>query len=315
MDVLTTVDTARIAELRREDRFFWLDLEGPANEDLDELGRLLGLHELALEDTREMNQPTKADRYEDHVLVVWWAARTCTDDPYHSFEPVEVHVYVAGGYVVTVRRMPLDPLERLHLQIARGVRAESDVVYRILDTLTDALRPIVERIGARVDDLEEQVLTRPRREHVAAIYRLKQDVREVLRRVGAQRDKFPDVTAAIESIPGLTLGEPQTIGDLRDHLDQAEGDLSRANEDLSSLTSTYFNAATERLNVIATRLSIIATLFLVWTLITSFFGQNFGWMVDHISSRTDFLVFGVGGIGVSTLVVAAFFWWRRHDLL
>jgi magnesium transporter len=315
VEVLTTVDGEQIAELRRADRFFWLDLDEPSHEDIDLLGRLLGLHDLALEDTREMQQPPKVDRFGDHVLVVWWSARQCDADADRAFETVEVHVYVHGSYVMTVRRRPLPALDRLHGELATAGGSESDAVYRILDALTDALGPIVDRIEERVDALEEQVLTRPTRDQIAAIYRLKQDVREVLRRVSGQREAFPAITSAIEALPGLTMGGPQTVSDLRDHLVQADVDLTRSNEDLVSLTSTYFNAATERLNVIATRLSVIATLFLVWTLVTSFFGQNFRWMTDHISSRTDFLVFGVGGMVVSTLLVGAFFWWRRKDLL
>ena len=52
MEVLTEVDRDRIAALRRRDEFFWLDLKAPSDADIDAAGALLGLHELALEDTR-----------------------------------------------------------------------------------------------------------------------------------------------------------------------------------------------------------------------------------------------------------------------
>ena len=35
---------------------------------------------------------------------------------------------------------------------------------------------------------------------------------------------------------------------------------------------------------------------------TGFFGQNFGWLVQHIDSRTDFLIFGVGALVGSTVL-------------
>ena len=56
-----------------------------------------------------------------------------------------------------------------------------------------------------------------------------------------------------------------------------------------ALTATYFNANANRLNAMATRLTIGGTLFLVWTLVTGFFGQNFGWLVENIDTRHDFL--------------------------
>ena len=29
---------------------------------------------------------------------------------------------------------------------------------------------------------------------------------------------------------------------------------------------------------------------------TGFFGQNFGWLVDNIDTKQDFLIYGVGGL-------------------
>ena len=48
-----------------------------------------------------------------------------------------------------------------------------------------------------------------------------------------------------------------------------------------SLAQTYFNANADRLNGTATRLTVVGTLFVTWTLITGFFGQNFGWLVKQ----------------------------------
>jgi magnesium transporter len=58
---------------------------------------------------------------------------------------------------------------------------------------------------------------------------------------------------------------------------------------------------------------VVATFFVVWTLITGFFGQNFGWLVDNIDSQGDFLAFGVGGLVVPTLILATVLWIKRHD--
>jgi magnesium transporter len=51
----------------------------------------------------------------------------------------------------------------------------------------------------------------------------------------------------------------------------------------------------------------------VWTLITGFFGQNFGWLVGTVESRTDFLIFGVGGLAVPTVIMGTVLWIKRHD--
>ncbi len=314
MDVLTTVDEARCSALKRDDEFFWLDLIDPEPEELATLGDLLGLHALAVEDTQEFGQPPKLDHYGDHVLLVFYTARECGEDE-RLFEPLEVHVYISGGFVVTVRQHPFAPLEALHDRLDEAGMTEEDAVYRILDTLVDALAHVTDRVEVRVDALEAAVLTRVEPAHVKAIYRLKQEVRDIERRTFQQHARFDGDIEAILALEGFEAGQRRYLNDVRDHLEQASGALTRQVEDLHMLTGTFYNANAQKLNVSVARLSILAAFFLVWTLVTSFFGQNFGWLVRSIDSRADFLVFGVGGLVVSTLLAAAILWWRRRDLL
>jgi magnesium transporter len=43
------------------------------------------------------------------------------------------------------------------------------------------------------------------------------------------------------------------------------------------------------------------------TFITGFFGQNFGWMVDHIGGLSAFIILGVGGeIALGLLLLGLF---------
>jgi magnesium transporter len=173
---------------------------------------------------------------------------------------------------------------------------------------------VINAIEERVDALEADVLLHARREQLPVIYRLRQEVRELLRIAAAQRDHFMPTAEAIRALPGLEQGTREYLRDVGDHLTQVAGELLRQTEDLNALTGTYFNANADRLNVVATRLTIVGTLFIVTTLVTGFFGQNFGWLVRNISTRTDFLIFGVGGLVVPLLLAAAFLWAKRDDL-
>jgi magnesium transporter len=311
--VLTDVDSEEIASHRQRDEFFWLDLAQPSHEDLTTLREALDLHPMALEDTREFGQRPKVDAYQDYVLIVFFTAEKA-HDPDRVVRPAEVHVYVSGAWIVTVHREPLLLLDRLHdvLEPA-GTQEEDYLVYRILDSLTDAFFPAVAALEERIDALEADVLERPKRALLRRVYRVKQEVHELQRLIAGQRDQFQTASERILELAGLSRGTREYLRDVGDHLAQIGGELQRQNDDLTALTGIYFSASAERVNRTATRLSVAATFFVVWTLVTGFFGQNFRWLVDNVESKRDFLLFGVGGFVVPTVALAVLFWVKRHD--
>ncbi len=313
MEVLTAVDPERIRALRGRDEFFWLDLDGPSDELLESAGTLLELHPLALEDTREFGQRAKLDRYLDAVLLVYWTARPAADGD--GVEQVEVHLHISGGFLFTVRRARCPELDDLHGTLAPGDAEVSEdyVVYRVLDAMTDALYPVVDHLESRIDALEEQVLQDTDRHQLGQIYRLKQEVQLLLRRLVPQRDQFSAATDAIIALPGLTRGSREYLRDIGDHLAQVTSELYRQADDLGALTSTYFNANQNRLNLLATRLTVLATFFLIWTLVTSFFGQNFRWLTDHIASMEAFVAYETVGLVIPTVLAAVYFWRRKRE--
>jgi magnesium transporter len=315
MEVLETVDRDRLADLRERDEFFWLDLSDPSPEDITSMGEALSLHPVAVEDTIEFGQRPKLDSYGEHVLFVFYTVRKGRNTGEGLFEPVEIHIYVSGSFVITVRRAECTQLDALHDELdATDPKAEEYIVYRVFDVLTDAFYPIIELLEERIDALEGLVLLgRPRQEQLAEIYRLKQRIQELSRRVVPQRDRFLAGSEVILSLPGLARGAKVYLRDVGDHLAQVAGELHRQQEDLLALTATYFNANQNRLNSVATRLTIGGTFFLAWTLVTGFFGQNFGWLVRNVDTRHDFLVYGVGALVVPTLIIGTLFWVKRKD--
>jgi magnesium transporter len=315
MEVLERVDHDRIAQLRERDEFFWLDVTGPSPDEIKMLGELLGLHPVAIEDTVEFDQRPKLDSYGDHLLFVFYTVRKGRNTGEGLFEPVEVHIYISGSFVITIRRAECTQLDALHHELdTADSEAEDYIVYKVFDVLTDAFYPIIDALEERIDALESHVLlSRPSREHLAEIYRLKQRVHDLSRRVVPQRDRFTTGSEAILDLPGLARGTREYLRDVGDHLVQIASELHRQQEDLTALTSTYFNANANRLNAVATRLTIGGTFFLIWTLVTGFFGQNFGWLVKNIDTRHDFYLYGVSALVIPTVIIGTMFWVKRKD--
>src|SRR4051794_37101993 len=107
MHVIDHFDADRVRELRDSGEFFWLDLEAPTTEQIDELAEIFDLPPLAVEDSREFGQRAKIDDYDDRLLIVFYGATgTLTRSAL-----IEVHVHLTYGRVVTLHREPCPALE------------------------------------------------------------------------------------------------------------------------------------------------------------------------------------------------------------
>jgi magnesium transporter len=316
VEVLTELDRGRIAALRERDEFFWLDLEAPTPEQVGELGLELGFSALAIADTRNFGQRPKLDDFGDHVLLVFWSVREAYGDPERRWRPLEHHLYISGGYVVTVRQDPWPTAAALRAEIAAMDEcAESHAVYLLLRRMCDDFDTPLKELEGRVDEMEAEVFEQVADFELSELYHLRQELQDLLRREAAQKITFPSVEGAILRLPGLEVGRREEIADIRDQLVEIADDLQRHHDDIATLIQLYFSVSGDRLNRLAYRLTILATFFVIATLVTGFFGQNFGWLVGSIDSKRDFLVYGVGGLLLPTLGFAAIVWWRRRDWL
>ncbi len=304
MQVLHALDLDRIAGLRERDEFFWLDLKEPTPADVDALGEVFGLNPFAVEDTREFGQRPKLDPYDGHVLLVFYG----TD----GMDVVEVHVYVSGEAVITVRHGHCSMLRHARERLGRiQARSEEEAVYRVLDALTDSFFPTLEAIEEEVEELERAILDGTTPGQREELLRLRRRLAQLRRVAGPQRDVLSAGVAVIEALPGLSADDRHMwLRDIQDHLRSIAERIDLAREALDQALDLYVAGTNLRLNQVIKQLTIVATIFLPLTFVTGFFGQNFGWLVDHISTLTAFLVYGVGG---TILAALALMWWFRRS--
>ena len=134
------------------------------------------------------------------------------------------------------------------------------------------------------------------RAQLAVIYRLKQDVQQLARRLAAAQ-RLPARSGDELPLLGLTPARTPTCATSATTSTSVIADLHRDHDRPHRASPTRSSTPTpDRLNRMVTLLTLVGSFFLAWTLVTGFFGQNFGWLVQHIDSRTDFLIFGVGAL-------------------
>jgi magnesium transporter len=297
MEVLTALDRDRIAGLLQRDEFFWLDLTGPAAQDLEHLADLLGLEARAARDLEESFRLPRLDTFEDHVLLVYFGVGGASRG---DFEPIEARMVISGSYIVTLHDERCEMLEELveHLRSRPGA-PESLVVYKVLDALTDSFFEALDKVDQEIEDLEGKVLDRPHRSQLQELVELKNRLIPMRKIASRQRNVLARAGDEIAGLPGFEA-RPHDFQDIYQRMISVSELIDSSRDVLTGAQDVYLSSVTERL-------TLVATIFFPLTVLTGFFGMNFGWMVQHIDSFTSFAILGLGGILAVTAGVLGLF--------
>ena len=179
------------------------------------------------------------------------------------------------------------------------------VLWAILDKVVDDYAPVVEGLERDIEEVEQTVFSGAARADRAHLPAAPRGDRLLPRRAPAARPARRRSSAAryARSARGLR----QYFRDVNDHLKLVNEEVVAQRDLLATIlqanmavVSVAQNEISVRQNETTRQLTLIATIFLPLTFITGFFGQNFGWLVEHISSFWAFAVLGVGAMALAS---------------
>jgi magnesium transporter len=296
-----------IAQLIEAGQPFWLDIENPTDETIDQLATGLGLHPLAVEDSKQFGQRAKLQVYGKVAVLVGFGL----DEQLR--QPVEVHCYYTTGFLVTLRRAPSPALDALRQAGSVQPQLGSDPI-RALQPLVGSLytqfSALALELEERLDALEQRVLREADDQELAEITGIRHRAAATRRIVTPGRD-LAARTPLIQSLPGAT-GETQLYAeDISDELQQVVAELSAIEERCAALLALHASLASKHLAAVSRRLADVATIFLPISFLAGFWGQNFTVLTGGIEKGWPaFLVLGVG-LSVACVAVIVFMLSRR----
>jgi magnesium transporter len=286
----------------------WLDIVQPSDEQLAPLETAFGLSPLALEDAVTPHERPKIDAYADYWFLVVHAA-TIGDDRiiFH-----EMAIFACERLLITVRRDPAFPIKEVESRLAahadRCVSGSGYLLYTILDTVVDGYLPVAEMFVERVEDIEDRLFSAGSHLHEAVlpeIFRRKKEAQYFRRAAVPMRDILNQIVR--EDVDIFSSEEIPYFRDVYDHAVRVIDELDSARDLVSSALDIHLSVTANRQNEVAKQLTVIATIFLPLGFLTGFFGQNFGFLVKHITGTGSFVILGLGTEVVAILALVLFF--------
>lgn len=305
-------DVAEIPALIGKHPVVWVDVQGLGDiEIVRRLGEALGLHPLALEDVVNVHQRPKVDEYDDHLFI---ACRMPGSDVGAGSE--QVSLFLGENYVITFQERPgdcFDPVRRRIRRSGSQVRAAGAdyLAYALVDAVTDAYFPLLERYGELVEELEQSVLSAGSRTPVIdRVHDMKRELLSVRRAVWPLRDMFSVLVR--EESPFVGGKTRIYFRDCYDHTIQLMDVIETYREIVSGLVDIHLSSVTARTNEIMKVLTMMATIFIPLGFIASVYGMNFDpevspWNMPELGWKYGY-PFALGLMAAVALVLLRYFW-------
>jgi magnesium transporter len=292
----------------------WIHLDSPTLANAEELAEQFGWHALDVEDVLSKRQRPKVDDYADEGYLFVVLHFPVYDRTIQRLNAAELDIFIGPDYLVTLPTVELRPLTRLFNRCAEDEafreelfsKGSGRLLYEVLDDLFDYCFPMLDKIGHKLDLLEDDVFEGRSEEVVRDISNAKQEIISYRKIIKPERTTL----RLLERHTERFLPEELDLyfDDIVDATERIWDILDNYKEVVEALESTNESVISHRQNDVLRILTIISFIMLPLFVITGIFGMN-------VKFPGEFTAIGFWSICVLMLGsiggMVAFFRWKR----
>lgn len=261
----------------------WIRVEGLSDVGVvKRLGEIFGLHPLVQEDVLNTDQRPKMEDYGSYLFVV---LKMLLPNPENggAFSTEQVSLVLGKGWVISFTEREASLFDQVLARIRNGQgrhrRMGSDyLAYTLMDAVVDQYFSVLEGLGERIEDLEEEVVSRPEPQTLQTIHQVKRELIFLRRSVWPLREV---VTAVGRGESGLVTEATRLyLRDVYDHAVQVIDIIEAFRDMTAGMLDIYLSSLSNRMNEVMKVLTLIATIFMPLTVIVGLYGMNFKYMPE-----------------------------------
>ncbi len=292
----------------------WVNAVAPGLDTAQTLAERFGWHPLDVEDIVSKRQRPKVDDYEEDRYLFAVLHFPVYDKAVQRLNAAELDIFIGEDYLVTLPTRELLPVTRLF------ARCESDEAYReqlfakgsgrllyeVLDDLFDYCFPILDKIGHKLDRIEDDMFEGAAEDVVRDISNAKQEIISYRKVLKPERSTLRVLERRINRFLPEEL--ELYFDDVNDAVERIWDQLDNYKEVVEALESTNESVISHRQNNVLRLLTIISVTMLPLTLMTGIFGMN----VIYPGEATRVAFWVILAALLATLIgMIGFFRWKR----
>ena len=226
----------------------WINIDGVHQiENIEKVGEYFKIHPLVLEDIMNTGQRPKMEDFDNYLFIVLKMLQY--DETEKETETEQVSLILGSNYVISFQENEgdvFDPIrERIRSDRGRIRKMGVDyLAYSLIDTIVDNYFMVLEKIGEKIEDIEDELVKNPTPEVLHTIHRLKRELiflrksvwplREVISRL--ERWESPLINKSIDIY----------LRDVYDHTIQVIDALETFRDMLSGMLDIYLSSVSNQ---------------------------------------------------------------------
>lgn len=261
----------------------WINVAGVHDESVVRtIGDHFQVHPLIQEDIAHTGQRPKLDPQEDYLYLV--VKMLYFDESQEGeLRAEQVSLLVGERNLISFQEDPGDVFDPVRKRIRNGQgqirdRGPDYLAYALLDVIVDHYFVVLETLGTRAEDLEDQIIGEAPRDIEDGIHELRRDLTFVRRMTWPMRE----LLYQLERLDSPLWGEDNRpyVRDTYDHVVQVLDLVEALRDTASGLHDLHMTSISNRMNEIMKVLTIIGTIFIPLTFIAGIYGMNFEYMPE-----------------------------------
>lgn len=289
----------------------WIDIEGVHDAAvIEKIGAHFGLHSLVMEDITNVDQRPKMEEFDNYIFISM--KMLSYQEQTQQVQVEHCSLILGDKYVISFQEgLEGDVFDSLRnkLRSGRGKLRKSGsdfLVYSMVDMVIDNYFLILENLGEKIENLENESLNRPDTTTLKNIYRMKREMMFLRKAVWPMREIVNGITHSENKLINKT--SDVHLRDIYDHTIQVIDTVELYREMLGSMLDIYLSSVSYKMNGIMKVLTIISTIFIPLTFVTSIYGMNFEFMPE-LKWKYGYLMVWI--IMISAIVFMMYFFKKK----
>jgi magnesium transporter len=224
-----------------------------------------------VEDIGNTNQRPKIEGFDGYYFIA--AKMISYDDREARIKSEHISIVYGHGFVVLFLQDPGDLFAPIRQRIESGkgrIRSMGSdyLVYAVVDAVVDYYFHVIEEVGERIEQLEDEVVSNPTARTLRAIHHVKREMIALRRSIWPMRE-------VVNTIRRSDTAELDGwYADLYDNVIRAGEWTESLRDMITTVFETNLSLQDARLNIVVKKLTGWAAIIAVPTLVTGWYGQN-----------------------------------------